>query len=454
MLDRWRDFRRRQRQRLHVTNRPLLPPSDHGDEQLTYDLLSDLQPRESGQPAGARPSGAQPSGAQPSGAQPTGTPHPGGDPNGGETKWPQGVPSAPGQRGRRQYGQAGRPLNRQSPFYVGFVGAIGVLTAYGLWQAISSLDTVITLLVVAFFLTLALNPLVEVLVRRGLSRGPSVAAVFVVVSLLFTLLGLVVVPPVSQQGADLANNAPRYLDEVLRNSRLMELDQHYGVFAKLQEEFTKRVNDGSFMSQVAGGVLGAGRIIASGIFSTLTVLVLTLYFLSSLPALKQAAYAVVPASRRPRFISLSEEIMRRVGSYAIGQVAVATVNAFCAWIMMSIVGIPYAAVLAVAVGFLGLVPMVGATLGAAVVAAVALFDDPRKAIIAIVYFIVYQQTENYLVAPRIMQRTVSVPGAVTVVAALTGGTLLGMLGALLAIPAAAGLLLLYEEVLVPRQRRV
>ena len=97
--------------------------------------------------------------------------------------------------------------------------------------------------------------------------------------------------------------------------------------------------------------------------------------------------------------------------------------------------------------------MVGATLGAALVCAVALFDDPTKAVIALVYFMVYQQIENYVVAPRIMQRTVSVPGAMTVVAALAGATLLGMLGALLAIPVAAGLLLLYEEVLVPRQRR-
>ncbi|HRA44651.1 MAG TPA: AI-2E family transporter, partial [Phycicoccus sp.] len=151
--------------------------------------------------------------------------------------------------------------------------------------------------------------------------------------------------------------------------------------------------------------------------------------------------------------SLSEEIMRRVGSYAIGQVAIATVNAIASWVMMTILDIPYAAVLAVAVGFLGLIPMVGATLGAAVVSTVAFFDEPRKAVIAIIYYVIYQQIENYLFVPRIMQRTVSVPGAVTVVAALTGGTLLGMLGALLAIPAAAGLLLLYEEVLVPRQQR-
>jgi predicted PurR-regulated permease PerM len=247
--------------------------------------------------------------------------------------------------GRRDYGTAGRPLNRQSPFYVGFVGAFGVLVAYGLYKALGQLTQVFT------------------------------------------------------------------------------------------------------------GVLGAGKALASGFFSFLTVLVLTLYLLASLPKVKHAAYGMVPASRRARFISLSEEIMRRVGGYAIGQVAVATINAICSYIMMSIVGIRYAAVLAVAVAFLGLLPMVGASLGAAVVAMVAFFDDPKKAAIALIYYVVYQQLENYVVAPRIMQRTISVPGAITVVAALAGGTLLGILGALLAIPVAAGLLLIYEEVLLPRQHQ-
>jgi predicted PurR-regulated permease PerM len=168
---------------------------------------------------------------------------------------------------------------------------------------------------------------------------------------------------------------------------------------------------------------------------------------------KHAAYGMIPASRRERVISLSEEIMRRVGGYAIGQVAVATINATLSWIMMSIVGIRYAAVLAAAVGFLGLLPMVGASLGAAVVALVAFFDDPKKAAIALIHYVVNQQLENYVVAPRIMQRTIPVPGAITVVAAPAGGTLLGILGALVAIPVAAGLLLIYEEVLLPRQHQ-
>ena len=361
-----------------------------------------------------------------------------------------------GKRGkgpRKDFGQSGTPFNRQSPFYIGFVGAIGVLTAYAVVQAVGRLGTVITLLVISFFLTLALNPLVEALTRRSVRRGWAVTIVFLGVLTVFTLVGWVVIPPVAQQGSELATNAPRMFDNLLANPWVQDVDHRYQLVQRIQEEVNKRVADGNLWAGVFGGVLDAGKVIASGVFSGLTVLVLTLYFLASLPAVKQAAYALVPASRRPRTVSLAEEVMRRVGSYAIGQVAVAAINAFFAWIMMSLIGLKFAAVLAVAVGFLGLVPMIGATLGASVVAIVAFFDEPKKALIVIIYFIVYQQIENYAVMPRIMQRTVAVPGAVTVVAALAGGALLGILGALLAIPFAAGALLLYEEVLVPRQRR-
>ena len=309
------------------------------------------------------------------------------------------------------------------------------------------------MLVVAFFLALSLNPLVEALCRRGMQRAPSIAIVFAGVVAAFIALGFLVVPPVAQQSGLLAENAPKIVDDLLRNRFIQDFDGQYQVLDKVQVEFQNLMTDGNFMSGVFGGVLGASKALASGFFAVLTVLVLTLYFLATLPQVKDAAYGMVPVTRRPRVISLSEEIMRRVGSYAIGQVAVATINAICSWIMMSIVGIRYAAVLAVVVGVLGLIPMVGATLGAAVVCVVALFDDPQKAVIALVYYVIYQQVENYVVAPRIMQRTISVPGALTVVAALIGATLAGVLGALLAMPVAAGLLLIYEEVVLPRQRQ-
>lgn len=415
----WTAYRRAQRDRLAEMRHSLQPPDDPAtplSEPPPDDLLRDMLPLDTGEP-----------------------PVPG--------------PPPPAAGRRRDFGSAGHPINRQSPFYVGFVGALGVLTAYTVFQSLGKLDTTITLLIVAFFLTLALNPVVEAVTRRGLGRGWAVAVVFLGVLGVVTLIGWVVIPPVVQQSTELAQNAPSMLDNLLKNPWVQDVDHRYEIVKRIHEEVTKRASEGSLWSGVFNGVLGAGRIIASGIFSVLTVLVLTLYFLASLPAVKQAAYAMVPASRRPRIISLAEEIMRRVGSYAIGQLAVATINACCAWVMMTLLDLPFAAVLAVAVGFLGLIPMVGATLGASIVALAAFFDEPKKALIVIIYFVIYQQLENYAVMPRVMQRTVAVPGAVTVVAALAGGTLLGILGALLAIPVAAGLLLLYEEVLVPRQRR-
>jgi predicted PurR-regulated permease PerM len=444
VLQRWTDYRRRQRDALRESNRAETQAFVAREEPREPNLITDTLPLGDDSAAAAAPDGAEP-----------GPDDPRGD---GDTTLTRAAEDETGvdravEAGRRGYGQAGRPLNRQSPFYVGFFGAIGVLVAYGLWNAVGQLTQVMTLLVVALFITLALNPLVEYLVRRNVRRSLAVATVFAGLVVVFVSLGLIVVPPVVQQAGLLADTAPRYLENLLHNRVIRDLDTHYQVAAKLQAELQARITDGNFMSGVFGGVLGAGKAVLSGFFSFFTVLVLTLYFLASLPRVKQAAYGMVPASRRLRVTSLSEEILRRVGSYAIGQVAVAAINATASWIMMTIVGIPYAAVLAVAVGFLGLLPMVGATLGAALVCTVALFDDPRKAVIALIYYVVYQQIENYVVAPRIMQRTVSVPGAVTVVAALAGAALLGILGALLAIPVAAGLLLLYEEVLVPRQRR-
>jgi len=418
MLKRWSDFRRRQREILRASSGQTPIGQDGGDEPVEArerGLLTDTLPM----PADLPPLASD----------------------------------MPESSGRRDYGTAGRPLNRQSPFYVGFVGAVGVFVAYGLYRALGQLTQVISLLVVAFFLTLTINPLVEALGKRGMRRSLSVAIVFAGLVAALTALGFVVVPPVAQQGGLLADNVPKYLHDLQNNRFVQDFDSQYHVLGKFQVELEKLVTDSNFMSGVFGGVLGAGKVLASGFFAVLTVLVLTLYFLASLPRMKDTAYGMVPSSRRPRFMSLSEEIMRRVGSYAIAQVAVATINAICSYVMMSIVGIRYAAVLAVVVGLLGLIPMVGASLGAAVICLVALFDEPQKAVIALLYYAIYQQVENYVVAPRIMRRTISVPGSVTVIAALVGATLAGVLGALLAIPVAAGLLLIYEEVVLPRQRQ-
>jgi len=351
------------------------------------------------------------------------------------------------------FGTPGRPLNRRSPFYIGFVAALGVLAAYGLMLAVTRITSVLILLVTSLFLALGLDPIVQWIQARGPRRGVAVGIVLVGVVGAFAGVLALIVPPVVIEATQLAQQAPDLVNNLLQNGQLRRLDDQYGVVTTLQEELAKRVKDQGLWTSLFGGVFGAGKAVLSGFFSTFTVLVLTLYFLASLPTVKAATYRMVPRSRRQRVTFLSEEITRRVGGYFIGQLTVATLNGVLSYVLMKILDLPYAAVLAVTVGLLGLVPMVGATIGAIVVLLVALFSSTTDAIVVGVYYVVYQQVENYLIAPRIMRRTVSVPSAVTVIAALVGASLLGVLGALMAIPAAAGLLLLYQEVLLPRQRQ-
>ena len=350
------------------------------------------------------------------------------------------------------FGTPGRPLNRRSPFYIGFVAALGVFAAYGLVLAVTRISSVLILLVTSLFLALGLDPMVQWIQARGPRRGVAVAIVLVLVIGVFAGVLALIVPPVVIEATELAEQAPDLVNNLLQNDQLRRLDNQYGVVTTIEDELAKRVKDQGLWTSLFGGVFGAGKAVLSGFFSTFTVLVLTLYFLASLPTVKAATYRMVPRSRRQRVTFLSEEITRRVGGYFIGQLTVATINGVCTYILLKIIDIPYAAVLAVTVGLLGLVPMIGATLGAIVVLIVALFTSTTDAIIVGVYYVLYQQIENYVIAPRVMSRTVSVPGAVTVIAALVGATLLGVLGALMAIPVAAGLLLLYQEVLLPRQR--
>ncbi|ANS78630.1 protein of unknown function UPF0118 [Serinicoccus hydrothermalis] len=367
------------------------------------------------------------------------------------------TPPAGDQRSRRRDEPSGRtrqPLLWASPFSIGFTGALGVLLAWLLVQNLTRLSSVLTYLLIAVFLTLALNPLVEWLTRRGVSRPSSVFVVFMGFVTVVAVSAVTLLPGVVAQAVTLVERAPQVVEEVAASPWLVELDQRYAVSERATTELDRLLTERGTWTTLFGGVLGAAGWVAGSLVGVLTSAILTLYLLATLPAVKDGAYRLVPSSRRSGVVRLAEEIMRRVGGYALGQATVATINAVCSWLMMQVLGIPYAAILAVSVGLLGLIPLIGATLGAVIVALSALTVSPTLALVVLVYYVIYQQLENYWIVPRIMKRTVSVPGAVTVVAVLAGGTLLGVLGALIAIPVAAGLLLIYEEVLVPRQERL
>ncbi|HYA53218.1 MAG TPA: AI-2E family transporter, partial [Streptosporangiaceae bacterium] len=350
------------------------------------------------------------------------------------------------------FGLPGRPLSRGHPFFIGFVGALGVLLAYGLVQTVLRLSQLLTLILIALFLAAALDPVVRALQRLGLRRAAAVAVVFLGVIVVFVGFAAAIVPPVIKQATELAHQAPSLLDSLLRSSLVRRLDDQYGIITKASDELHNRLTNSDTVVLLFGGVLGAGKAVLTGFFGAFTVLVLTLYFLASLGTMTEAGYRLIPASRRERVRLLSDEVIRRVGSYVGGQITVASINAVCTFILLTILRLPYSLVLALIVGIIGLIPLVGATLGAAVVILVAVFHSWQYGVIVAVYYVVYQQVENYVIAPRVMARSVAVPGAVALVAALAGGALLGIVGALIAIPVAAGVLLIIREVVEPRQR--
>jgi predicted PurR-regulated permease PerM len=173
--------------------------------------------------------------------------------------------------------------------------------------------------------------------------------------------------------------------------------------------------------------------------------------MASLQSFKRFVYGLIPASRRDAFIDIAEQIATAVGKYTIGQVAIALINASLALVMMLIMQVPFAVVLAALAFILALIPLVGSLISATLITLVALEISPQTAIVMAVYFLIYMQIEAYVISPRIMNKAVSIPGALVVVAALAGGALLGVLGALVAIPVAASVILIIRQVLTPRQ---
>jgi predicted PurR-regulated permease PerM len=342
-------------------------------------------------------------------------------------------------------GLLGPPLHRANPFVFGFFGALGVLVAWGLWNALGQARSVLVLLLVSMFIAVGLNPLVEWFMRRGLRRGVAVAVVFLLFVLAFAGVGFAIVPVVTEQINSLIRNAPEWLDLLNRSRTVDELNQRYNFIGKAQDY----VQDPALAQRAFGGILGIGKVVANAVFSAFTILILSLYFLASLPAVKRAAYSLVPASRRPRVSILGDEVLGRVGGYVSGQFTVAIIAGFSCFVFLQIIGLrAYAVALAIVLVFTAFIPMVGGLIGTVVITLIGFTDSFWVGIACLIYGVIYQQVENYLIAPRVMRRAVDIPGAVTVVAALIGGALLGVVGALLAVPTAAAILLITREVWV------
>ncbi|WP_307800892.1 AI-2E family transporter [Actinomadura violacea] len=346
------------------------------------------------------------------------------------------------------FGRPGQPLGRAHPFVFGFTAALGVITAWMLVKAATNAKSVLVMIVVAMFLAVGLNPAVERLRRFGLPRGAAVGTVFLIVILFFAGFVASLVQPVTEQVTELRHSIPDFVNQLQNNTTLADWDKRYGLLDRAE----KAVNSPGFQNGLTDTATGIGKVAINGVFQTITILILTLYFMSSLPQIKTFFYQLAPRSRRARVALLGDEILDRIGGYVAGQFTIAFIAGLCSYIFLSILGVKYALALALIVAVTDLVPLIGATIGAVIVCLVAfLTGTTTDLIVCVVFYVVYQQVENYLVYPRVMKRTVDVQPAVTIVAALVGAALLGVVGALLAIPTAAAISLLIREVVLPRQ---
>jgi predicted PurR-regulated permease PerM len=350
---------------------------------------------------------------------------------------------------RAEYlGEPGAPLSRHSPFVWGFFGGLGFFLAWWLGGVITSIGSTLLLVVVALFLAAGLNPAVEFFERHGMRRPYAVLTVIVAALAALGLFLVAIVPVISDQVQSITDNAPHWLDSLQQNNRVQKLDAEYDLIDKIEAY----VSDGNYASTLFGGVLGIGLAVLSALANAFIVIVLTLYFLASLDKTKKALFQLAPSSRRERVTLLGDRVLRGVGGYVSGAFIVAMCAGISSLVFLFIVGLgQYAVALAFVVALLDVIPMIGATIGAVVVTAIGFAEDPRIGIACIVFYVIYQQVENYLIYPRVMSRSVDVPGAVTVIAALVGAALLGVVGALLAIPTAAAILMLTREVVVRRQ---
>jgi predicted PurR-regulated permease PerM len=339
----------------------------------------------------------------------------------------------------------------QNPIYLGFMGTVGVGLALFLFSMISNTQQLLLWIVAAMFIALGLDPVVRWLERRKVPRSAGIVIV------LLALLGMVasffatLIPTLVTQTTQLVDKAPIWIRDFLNSEFFKNLDSQYQVIDRINEEVAKFFANSQAVGGIFGGVIGLSSNIANGLFGTLIVLVLSLYFLASLPAIKNWSYRLAPRSRRARVEALSEEITQSVGNYVIGQVCVAVLNATFSFIVMTILHIPFSVLLAFVVALLAFIPLVGGMIAAILVIAVSFTAGWQTAVIYAILYFAYLQFEAYFISPRIMQKAVAVPGAMAVIAVIAGGSLLGVLGALIAIPTAAAVMLLIKEVFITRQ---
>jgi predicted PurR-regulated permease PerM len=338
-----------------------------------------------------------------------------------------------------QGGQPGPPaLSDRVPlslvFQWGAVATGGVLATLLLASLVYAVRDILVLVLIALFIAVSLDPAIRWLVRRRVPRGVAVVAVVVVLGTLFSLFVWSVAPPLVGQGGRLITDLPGYLTRLSEKSgALRSITDRYHLTDRLSGLL------GQIPATLAGGTFGFVHRLIGAIASTLTVLVLSIYFMADMPRLQRGIVSLFPAGRRSRASEIVSVVVDKVGDYMIGNIVISVFAGVSTLICLLLVRVPFAFPLAVAMAIADLIPLIGATLGAVICTVVTALtvDIWPAAAIVLLFIIAYQQVENYLIAPRVYRHAMKMSSVAILLVALIGGSLLGLVGALMAIPIAA-----------------
>jgi predicted PurR-regulated permease PerM len=346
------------------------------------------------------------------------------------------------------------PISTRRPLRWGYIVTLGALGAIATGLAVYNLRTIVFSIFLAMFITVGLDPLVRFFQRHGMTR--TWAIVTVILLIVAVLIGIVwvVVPLIVTQIETLIRVIPQEVENLRRQGWFDPSNAaSNGVIGQVVNWVAKEVTDPKFLAAVGSGAVGLGFSIINAVASGFFIAVLTIYFVGTYDATKQAGYRLVSASRREVFASYTERILQNVGKYLSGMVILAFFNAVYSVILLLIAQVPGAFLIGILAFFITLIPLIGTILTTCVMTVLAFIHSPTSGLVVLIFMLIYMQVEAYVLTPKVMSKAVKIPGSVVLISALAGGTLFGLPGALVAIPISAGIILIVTEVVMPTKAR-
>jgi predicted PurR-regulated permease PerM len=338
-----------------------------------------------------------------------------------------------------------RSLANTPPLAAGVLFGAGLAVVTAAVWAVQELGTVITALIVAAFLAVGLERIVSGMTKRGMSRWLAMTLLFLGLVIVFCGGIAAIIPAIARESTEFVEKAPGYYESIMASNLADRFGGESGLLQRAEGALTPEN-----VTKTLGGVAGGVATFFGGLVWTITTLLLTLFILAAYSQLRHGLVRLFAASQREQTDRIVEGILRQVGSYLIGALAIGVVAGISSWIFMAIADIPYGALLALLVALLDLIPQIGATIGAVVVTLVALTVSPMTAVASAIFFLAYQQLENWVIYPTVMRSAVKVSNLAAIVAVLVGGTLFGVVGIVLSVPIYAAIRLIGKEIVLPR----